>query len=159
MGKENKYYTPELKEFCVGFEYEERYLNWGDKWSEWGERIINNLTNLETFNRFINKEFRSFEDIQEYEYRVKHLDQSDIIDCGFMKVANDPVRQKWINALSFEGNDCRIELFPYIDGIPEQLRGVVTVFTTLSYGGCIKFHGKIKNKQELKTILKMIGVL
>ena len=76
-----------------------------------------------------------------------------------MKVANDPVRQKWINALSFEGNDCRIELFPYIEGIPEQLRGVVTVFTTLSYGGCIKFHGKIKNKHELKTILKQIRVL
>lgn len=145
MEESNKYYQPQLEEFCVGLEFE--VLNKG-VWVK------------DTFNCSSQFGF-TFDDLPELRNisRVKLLDFQDIIDCGFIKVANDPVRQKWINALSFEGNDCRIELFPYIEGIPKQLRGVVTVFTTLNYGGCIKFHGKVKNKQELRTILRQVGVL
>ena len=149
MEESNKYYQPQLEEFCEGFEFEECVD--GKTWDK--ERSY-------TPNEFVrNNKFELQEWISENRIRVKLLDSQDIVDCGFIKVANDPVKQKWINALSFEGNDCRIELFPYIGGIPEQLRGIVTVFTTLNYGGCIKFHGKIKNKHELKTVLKQIGVL
>ena len=151
---ENKYYTPELSEFCVGFEYESRVAGYNAEWVS--------STIYAKFER--GWESNLEEEISMYidganEFRAKYLDSQDIIDCGFMKAANDPVRQKWIDVLSFEGNDCRIEFFPYIESIPEQLRGIVTVFTTLNYGGSIKFHGKVKNKHELKNVLKQIGVL
>ena len=154
MEKENKYYTPGIEEFCVGFECESRAAGYDDE-----------LTKEAIYAMFRDGWESNIDDVLAMyvdggnEFRVKLLDSQGIIDCGFMKAANDPVRQKWVDALSFEGNDCRIEFFPYIESMPEQLRGIATVFTTLNYGGCIKFHGRVKNKQELKTILRQIGVV
>ena len=156
--EESKYYTPGIEEFCVGFEFEERYLGWKDKWSGWSKRTINNLINLDTFNRFIHKDFKYYEDIKEYEFRVKYLDSQDIIDCGF------ETSEDW----SFKGSEGFVkEAEDSLGNMREEYaislmdNNTVTImkYTDFTRLPNVIFRGTIKNKHELQTILKMIGVL
>jgi hypothetical protein len=143
MQKEVKYYTPELEEFHIGFKYEYNCNSdiYGRKW------IVNNL---------------SLEDIQQdcdggYEYsnpynasnygvsiRVKYLDENDIKDLGWE--FDERVR----NAHYFNLSTYCMEVIYYSDRI----------LVDISEDGDCDISAKlyVKNKSELKKILKMIGV-
>lgn len=62
---ENKYYTPNIEEFCVGFEYE---FKWKPNKSEW--KALK--------NRHPEDLIESIENEYNKEYRVKYLDKEDI---------------------------------------------------------------------------------
>ena len=158
--EENKYYVPEIGEFCAGFEFEDRYLDWGDTWSTWSKRTINNLINLGTFDRFIHKEFKSYENIKKYEFRVKYLNSQDIESLGFIKEKKEPTKFDFILGTKFTLDNYNLYLSD------DTGRTIITsndLTRAYEYGIGSKeytlFNGKIKNKSELKTVLKQIGVL
>ena len=135
MEKENKYYTPELSEFCVGFECEFKDLSG------------NFVPMVHT------KESIGFADT----FRVKYLNEQDIIDCGF------EVSEDW----SFKGSKGFIKTEE--DSLGDLREKYITslmddnIVTILEYSEFTRlpntiFRGTIKNKTEFKKLLKQIGV-
>lgn len=158
MKEENRYYQPTIEEFCVGFECEIE-TSWGYSKGEWPEVL--KLDTLSGFEKDIIKATKMAG------FRVKLLDSQDIIDCGFgnkrksvwdwyeldkqfrMRSGHHISRIKLIHDRNNEflevtdGDICpNIKIWGDFCGTDECL-----------------FEGTIKNKHELKTILKMIGVL
>lgn len=130
---ESKYYTPEIEEFHVGFEYGSleniRDASGRTSWNSW---IIKNApTRLSGIHDIYFKG-------KENKLRVKHLDREDIEGFGFVVGSGSK---------DFEKGEYQLELFDSI------------VHISKSYGEVVLFHGAIKNKSELKKILKQIGCL
>ena len=137
----SKYYTPEIEEFHVGFEYEVEDL--GD----------NGITRVWRPQIFEGEETRTYftEELKEGEMRVKYLDKSDIQDLGWvyaedrgMSEANgymfrkpQKVFAKGFYKLRFWKNTNRVSI--------EATHGAL-------------FSGIIKNKSELKKLLKQLGI-
>jgi hypothetical protein len=133
--EESKYYTPNIEEFHVGFEYESLY---NDNWEK------NTITKqvVSSFDDLI-------DDFNYYSVRVKYLDSSDIEDLGFIDAEEItplfPGYKCYFNnklglRLYFGSNQKVILRRPLSDGI-------------------ILFRGTVKNKSELKKVLTQIGVL
>jgi hypothetical protein len=125
----DKYYTPEIEEFHVGFEYE---VNYGkDKWVKEGLHYAPQVVTLP---------YKNLENI-----RVKHLDREDIEECG--------AEFQFIESL-----DC----LPPIVSEHFQLGEITIIFKDnnicihKNYG--VLFQGTIKNKSELKRLLKQLGI-
>ena len=163
----NKYYTPDISEFHVGFQYEERGLyidgkrNWYDRefdlhhclWSS-GEPGHVNLLGLISSKRVI----------------VKYLSKEDIESLGFEQSENDT----WIGWHDYYysklisgnipyflhaslhtprmGDDYQIILHrgnPRDINIEDQIK---------EYESEVVFKGRIKNISELKRLLKQLGI-
>ena len=136
-----KYYTPESEEFHPGFEYE-ILLNSG----EW-EPIVFQPNDTNFIHRFTEESWFT----SEQKSRVKYLDEQDIKDLGWeyvteylpdkkygwtkFKIKTDT--EYWLtfynNSLSIDNNEEYEELMYY-------------------------FIGTIKNKSELKRLMKQIGI-
>ena len=129
MNKDNKYYTPEIIEFHVEFEYEA----WDVKSDEnWIKHIVPE---------------KGYVKHPHEEIRVKHLDREDIESLGFKHedkneflshyVKNDSIRIFWNkNNPSF----LSISEGSHVLDLRDRFRGI------------------IKNKSVLIQVLKMIGV-
>ncbi len=129
----SKYYTPSIEEFRVGFEYE--YTN--DNGGTWSNYVMTPV------------------DLRRHPYeltgsdrlRVKYLDREDIESLGFKIHDYD-------NTDSFTNGDIDIEINGYTDPL------IIEIWTKknmLDRSPEMVFKGTIKNKSELKNILKMIG--
>ena len=123
---ENKYYTPSIDEFHVGFEYEWKC---DGTQTDWTRSICNILMNpLDVDCRRIN------------DYRVKYLDKEDIESLGFKEDIYNGVK-------CFTKNNCQIFFFgdnvTSIDLFAGEFRNQY-------------FRGLVKNKSELKKILNQI---
>lgn len=131
---ENKYYTPSIEEFCVGFEYER--MN-GDKWCK---DIINPndlCSGRDGFENEFEEIYRKLRDV-----RVKYLDKEDIESLGFEFGEYSKGRFK---------NET-IELFNKFS----------TVWVIHAIGSDYRdklFEGNIKNLSELKVLLKQLNIL
>ena len=125
----NKYYTPNLEEFCIGFEFEDSY---GD--GEYAKNSIDQLNVKDVISSFLEKEVC---------IRVKYLDSEDIENLGFsqMQLPCDYVKNNYI--LYYNVNKNRVRILD-LDIVNE---------------GNAVFNGIIRNKSELKRILKMIGAI
>ena len=158
----NKYYTPSIEEFRVGFECESNYC------------LINGKSSLDGGNEFI--QFCFTEDNIDYmldaykndayptEFRVKYLDEKDIESLGFKEDTYDINHFKFIQAYC---NDVKINNFKcyniinkyqnlFFDNSNNAIYNII-ITTTIGEKNIPKFIGTIKNKSELKRILKMIG--
>ena len=117
--EKNKYYTPTIDEFHVGFEY------------EYKGQILEFLK----YNHPVSYNFSLIKDELELGYiKTKYLDREDIESLGFDLRSEDEFYSKDNKYNIYTGNK-NIEIY--------------------SEGVC--FIGRIKNKSELKRILKMIG--
>lgn len=122
---ENKYYTPTIEEFHVGFEYK---LPQGDV-----------ITVEETTDLFSIAEYLDMNT----GIKVKYLDQEDIESFGFTE------RREGGNAVVWFRLEDNFQLVKWDNGkIEIALCGSSRVRV---------FDGVIKNKSELKKVLKMIG--
>ncbi len=144
---ENKYYTPETEEFHVGFEYEYYYKNEWHKHNLDGSPIIHH--ELDEFDDDLMKLAHAI-------CRVKYLDREDIESLGFYQ----------------NGTDDRI--YRNSDGIilntgwgsPVIKDRFTTVITHQVFDESklnvvhenFLFNGTIKNKSELKRLLKQLGI-
>lgn len=131
---ESKYYTPTIEEFHIGFECE-----WRRNEEDWYGGKIN--SSIELYDAAI--EYEAGEN-QTYEYRVKYLDKEDIESFGFGSyippheydhtwIKDNYILKAWFN---HELPTIRIMYIP----------------------STIIFHGAIKNKSELKILLKQLGI-
>ena len=147
MSEEDKYYTPEIEEFHVEFEYEyksTKYYGWFDdsngKWKKTefsGGSIEDEGTEVD-----------SIED-KDNNVRVKLLDREDIESLGY-------VYRRIIEDIYEEYTPIEYNTLP-------STGNIILRNTKSSEVVCFKkliraFRGTIKNKSELKKVLKMIGV-
>jgi len=137
---ESKYYTPEIEEFHVGFEFDAYNKELKPKGNEWFKYTLGLGTDAQWG--------RIEEDLEKKHIRVKYLDQEDIESLGFKE---SPRGGRWDLKVD-EYNDIQL----YMDLIDNWKLGLgLSIYG--DHGGIV-FQGYIKNKSELKKLLKQLGV-
>lgn len=133
-----KYYTPEIEEFHVGFEFE--------LWEE-------NLNGTDIYNK---KVFEEHEDPSYYNnhpgIRVKHLDREDIESFGFKVksdygagtsyILEDSIRLDTVKHAGITYSENSVRIFKL--GIMDFVEKI--------------FDGDIKNKSELKRLMLQLNI-
>jgi hypothetical protein len=140
---ENKHYVPKIEEFHIGFEYETMYLQDYDTW----KKEILEENDIEYFYSSY------FGDAVPSEFRVKYLDDEDVISLGFNQITHD----------------CFNLDVPLYRGREKQEVRLIIRQTVLIYLAQDEkyndtdttnlFTGTIKNKSELKRLLKQLQIL
>lgn len=125
---ENKYYTPQLNEFFDGFEYE--FFN-GNDW----QNIIFDFRDLDAID----------DEIREGYVRVKLLDKDDIEALGWITEDNG-------ECYDISNGFDLYSLYPY-----EFEHKTPNIYKIYKHHNVI-FYGAIKNKSELKKVMKMIEI-
>ncbi len=137
----DKYYTPEIEEFCVGLEFEYKYpfSAYADKekidfqpfaWDSPTQQVVFCKNGIMIGGYHIS------------EFRVKYLDRSDIESLGY-EIIQDEHNCQW-----FKNANGNIEI-----GLENDYH--LTIRFTQSFG---LFSGTLKNKSELKRLLKQLGI-
>lgn len=139
---ENKYYTPKIESFHIGFRYEEELKN-----TNWHKLIKPTEDTWE----FVKMEFdtsksisKITQKIKQGKIRVKSLDHDDIKEAGWeeSKTSFSPGRQ-YYNLGDYE---CFLE------------DGIVYIYREWADDGQNLFVGSIKNYNKLLEVMDMIGV-
>ena len=127
---EDKYYTPTMDEFHIGFEYETNYNK-----NKWEKETISNDRDAACF-------FDDYHyDVVENEFRVKYLDKEDIESLGFIQSFRETY---------FENNN-KDQIYLY-DSENMNLEIYSNDYDKLV------FRGLIKNKSELQRLLKQLNI-
>ncbi len=145
---ENKYYTPEIEEFHVGLEYEVKVY----KKDEW---IKCKWTELNVMSAEFNLDFGQAYDLPKVTVpdtiRVKYLDREDIESLGF-KHTNE-INQEFEDSEDYVMGDWELSTWN------EPKRQAVSIEKKSKFGkNTVHFAGIIKNKSELKRLLKQLGI-
>ena len=80
--KEEDYYTPEIEEFHVGFEYEFQGVDCN--WRPTGWEKVTQTQKGNSYGAFGNTWLSKFKNIESSYFRVKYLDKEDIESLGFV---------------------------------------------------------------------------
>jgi hypothetical protein len=131
----NKYYTPSIEEFHVGFEFEDSYDN-GENFSE---NCIDELNFKEVVDDLLHLHSNNFK------LRVKYLDREGIEGLGFVyNIERNDFEYKGdeYKRLGFDESDHSLMMWNGLDWEDED----------------VWFDGYIKNKSELKVSLKQLGI-
>jgi hypothetical protein len=151
-----KHYVPEIGEFQIGFEYE---ITNGYEW-------VKKTFAIEDLKSFLYESLNN--GIEQGQIRVKHLDKDDIESLWFKAnesmmeyrrsmftkdVAHHASTNKGLLLILLCSNDWTLISFTenpgaYVMELPDEKLTIL--------GGTL-FAGYIKNKSELKRILKQIG--
>ena len=139
---ENKYYTPTIEEFHVGFEFEHlnfegKLVSFIEQKREWNKEICD-----WAWLDIICDDYEHDKE-EVLKYRVKYLDKEDIESLGVVIDLEDNV--------GFEGyfkSDSVIFISYRID----------SKHLNILNDGSSLFYGTIKNKSELKVLLKQLGI-
>jgi len=152
MKKETKeFYTPNLEEFHVGFEYDalDGFLDGTLKStsdyrnSKWNKNIVTNLNDLPFIDRALtgmNAE-NGLKGIT-----VKNLDRDDIEDLGWS-----------LNQSTPDGSKC-YKLLDYILYFLPKLKRVCLKKFNEEGNTDVLFYGNLKNKSELRKLMQQIGI-
>jgi hypothetical protein len=155
MTQENKYYTPQIEEISVGFEYEETRRIEG-----WVPIVVDEESVMQFYEDHYHIGDNDYKISDSY--RVKCLDEDDIISLGFElsdkihplygrviyeKISTDgftfPPRKE-TTTLSLEQGRIRILFWEDNHYLNETIQ---------------LFYGKIKNKSDLKRLLVQLGII
>jgi len=145
---ENKYYTPKIEEFCVGFEYEVNGLEgiWdnGKEERKWVHTSIDdNIHQLFAETKRLKEEPQNI--------RVKYLDKEDIESLGWECIKQHPGTTNFY----FERNEYSLDFDPEF-GDKWNLR----IYDGKDYENEFNyFSGIIKNKSELEKLMKQLNIL
>lgn len=147
METKAKYYVPEIEELRVGFECEIQ--------SSYGfqKGIFPEVLYLDTLSGFRADEIGAIEAVKSSNIRVKYLDSEDIEELGGIKISDYKYN---INGAILEINYSDSTQIT-ISEIRQEWEMTAVPSKTAEYYFPL-FMGKIKNKSELKQVLKMIGV-
>lgn len=152
---ENKYYTPSIDEFYEGFEYQEEIpslhinLNMGEQAP--GDLVWRDFKFSRTSHFIYNNKEDEFtcsldQDIKDGTVRVKYLDKADIESLGF------GYTDEFLDSCIFYRETYRLIFDPENQGVVID-DGEDYENTPYQY-----FSGTIKNKSELKVLLKQLGI-
>ena len=138
---ETKYYTPEIEEFCVGFEYQER----GNIDTEWIDmKCYANDFDIEDIDTCL----------ENGNIRVKLLDREDIESCLFKYTGHSI--DEWFE---MEGNFQIGSWTSYKIQLHYGLKDRRIYINAIDCGDEHPlFEGTIKNLTEFKKVLKQIGI-
>jgi hypothetical protein len=140
----NKYYTPEIEEFHVGFECEIQ--------SSWGMQkgIYPSILREDTLTGFQLQKIGETETLKKVisGIRVKYLDKKDIESLGFSYYKTHPGMEQ----MEFDKGEYELTYDPNFKG-RQWLR-----INLEGEGGVTLFSGSIKNKSELKKLLKQLNI-
>lgn len=174
----NKYYTPKIEEFHVGFEYEsyEMYYRAGDEWDTgtpmWIKRTVLDVNQEQytgeghkykaIYHVSINNKYETMVEWNK-NIRVKYLDMEDLAELGFELIHFGLVGmdgKKDIDAAQFLFNNGRyfvhLELTRFSSWI------VLRIDTSVSESGVqtnIVHSITINNKSELKVLMQQLNIL
>ena len=140
MENQNKYYTPDISELFNDFEYE--YFQ-GDKWNTEGFTIYSPVLVKDILDR-----------LKLGMVRVKYLDSQDIEECGFNIFEKESLYSP--NAISYHKKHGFGEF--YIEYIDYDYPTRITYKRNNERFEYCMFEGFIKNKSELKKLLKQLGI-
>lgn len=158
---ENKYYTPSIEEFFVGFEFEHKDPCYDGR-EEFQKAVVesDNLVRYPDedgmFNYWETEHLLSniLYDVKENNIRVKFLDASDIEELGFTVVKT--------KGNSFEA--VKKFTFTYDNYPSEGEYNIIMsgdkycVIKLKDIGETTLFRGEIKNKNVLKQVFKMLDI-
>jgi hypothetical protein len=142
---ENKYYTPQIEEFCVNFQYER--MN-GNTWEQ------AEMTKLDFYSSFNSDYENEFEEIDKNirVVRVKYLDSTDIQELGW-------IVNEW--KLTKTSGEVRIRLHPMFEynhlltierkDFVRNASGDYNILPILS-------RAVVKNKHELNKVMQMLNI-
>lgn len=130
---QDKYYTPEIEEFHVGFEYESHEDPRVD--DGWMEQQVSELSLKNIYQYYFND--------SDTDIRVKYLDQEDIESLEWKRSWNDC---GWIG----------YDLKDFYMKVTDRLE--VSIYDNHIVGGSIMFKGNIQNKSELKKLMKQLNI-
>ena len=148
MGKE-KYYTPSIEEFFVGFEFEFRSSFEDSINSSWN-KLIYSAFPVEMPEVF----YYGLATLDKNQFRVKYLDASDIEELGFTVIKTKGNAFEAIKKFNFTYEDCTTEgEYNIIVGGDKYC-----IIKLKDIGETILFRGEIKNKNVLKQVLKMLDI-
>jgi len=140
----NKYYTPEIEEFHVGFECEIQ--------SSWGMQkgIYPSILREDTLTGFQLQKIGETETLKKVisGIRVKYLDKKDIESLGFSYYKTHPGMEQ----MEFDKGEYELTYDPNFKG-KQWLR-----INLEGEGDVTLFSGSIKNKSELKVLLKQLNI-
>ena len=153
---ENKYYTPDLSEFHIGFEFETTYVLMTTgaqrKSGEWAK------TKLKSYDtRWFFDSYQA--DAAPTEFRVKFLDREDIESLGFKMI--EPEKSNYGGKLFSCTKECWLgsnSPTEYRLHLGQHSKVLLTSSEHTSYGvNEQEMQLTIKNASELKRVLKQIG--
>jgi len=128
----NKYYTPELEELYIGFEYQQ-FSHLEGKWNDMILDYVHFITILE----------EEESDWSEHHIRVKYLDREDIASLGFEHLGSGWFEKDIYRIRKWSEQEIDVYLWHTLDAsMPEHLI----------------FRGEIKNRSELKQLLKQLHI-
>ena len=136
---DTKYYIPDISEFHVGFEYER--MNGTD----WEKAELTNVDCWGTMARGYENEFEEIDSLIR-SVRVKYLDKEDIESLGFEHDQTTKDGSYFYSGTLITENQWCINLKDFTIDIYD-----------INSKSDFRFNGLVKNKSELKRILKMIG--
>jgi len=161
MKEQDKYYTPEIEEFHIGFEFEvfEVPFKLGATKAD-GKWVAGSLDTPKHFQA-VNWDYLERGVKEEGVIRVKHLDREDIESLGFDAEGQMEFDSgNWGPVYSLSVDDTEDKEKYYNLFIDEGLLNIVFCEYRNSVGRTEKtlFIGEIKNKSELKKVLNMLGI-
>lgn len=128
---DSKYYAPTIEEFHVGFEYQAPIkdgIMYSADCGVWSDFIVKEKDSLSILRSYIRNGSR-----------VKHLDREDAESLGFVKWPDDDI---------YDLGKFQLHLGRYTDPYKVEIYDDNSEYC---------FVGTIKNKSELKKVLKQIG--
>ena len=154
-----KYYQPKIEEFYVGFEFEFQGMDCNWFLTGWSKETVN-ISDKDYFGLYtlehIQKVLKG--DTPERYLRVKYLDREDIESLGFefltfgdygelifTKKVEWAINHPTIIKIDVSHNSCKLRIQKKLQG------GMDDRYYT-------EFEGVIKNKSELKRILKQLNI-
>ena len=137
--EENKYYTPEIEEFHVGFECERNSIGFDD---EWHKEVVYAGFKDGIWKSNIDHIMSTLKDGCDA-YRVKYLDKKDIESFGFKLYISTDDRY----GFEYDIKDGNTVVGGFTDTQDEEN---VMLYETYFY---------VKNKSEFKRLLKQVGLL
>lgn len=145
----NKYYQPSKEEFYIGFEFESTYILFqkhpGDSWTK---SILSDEHNW-FYDSYDNDAVPS-------EFRVKYLDRSDIEDLGF-KLTGGKLIRDYRDSFEYHPDNHIHYVLDYTYSI-NKVRILKEDINYFHEDEIVLFEGTIKNKSELKILLKQLNI-
>jgi hypothetical protein len=131
----NKYYTPKIEEFHIGFEYEWKNPN------DVGWTKENSPSEITPEN---------YEE-QTHGLRVKYLDKEDILSLNFKQISDDCYN---LDITAFRGRQNQ--------EVRVLVRESVIIYLAMDLNdkdNIVLFAGNIKNKSEFRVLLKQLNII
>jgi hypothetical protein len=146
MSNESKYYTPSIEEFKVGFRYELGELM-EDNSKNWHKQVFSTADDqmsLGAIERLIKGGY----------IRVKVLDESDIVECGFVI----DTQIEWLKFKVYKHNVNEFYLGLFDDGVVLIYKDPIIDEVFMDYDRNDLFFGTIRNYNELKDVMRMLEI-